>query len=285
MNVNNQVNLLAKYIVLILKGVLVGFGAIMPGISGGTLCVAFGMYSILLDALSHPGRTFRNHGGEILSFLLGAAIGFVGLSGVAGWLMKINAQAVTCVFIGFILGTIPELWRYAGEKGRNGKSYTALVIGFILMITTLILLRSVNSITLSPGIGSFIICGIVWGISFIVPGLSSSTLLLFFGLYQPMLEGIAKFSVSVLLPLLIGIAICLIVLPKAVKKLYSRWYSVVSHIVLGIVIASTVSIFPADTLFSLRNFIITAVCIVSGAFISYFAGKACSRLESNKKAH
>lgn len=36
----------------LLEGVVVGFGAILPGISGGTLCVAFGMYRPLIETLS-----------------------------------------------------------------------------------------------------------------------------------------------------------------------------------------------------------------------------------------
>lgn len=41
--------IILKSVMLIIKGVFVGFGAIMPGISGGTLCAAFGMYKPLLN--------------------------------------------------------------------------------------------------------------------------------------------------------------------------------------------------------------------------------------------
>ena len=43
-------------ILWVLEGIIVGFGAIMPGISGGTLCVAFGMYKPLMGVLSTPRR-------------------------------------------------------------------------------------------------------------------------------------------------------------------------------------------------------------------------------------
>ena len=107
---------IVQAIILFFKGVVVGFGAIMPGISGGTLCVAFGMYNILLEVLSHPFKTLRKHWAVIVVFVLGAGVGFVGLSGLAGWLLDMNSQMVTCAFMGFIIGTIPELWRNAGEK-------------------------------------------------------------------------------------------------------------------------------------------------------------------------
>ena len=118
---------IAENILLALKGALVGFGAIMPGISGGTLCVAFGMYQPLIEVFSHPRQALQKHWLSLCVFLFGAGIGFIGLSGLAGWLLEQNSQAVTCAFIGLIVGTIPELWRDAGQKGRRPSAYFAMV--------------------------------------------------------------------------------------------------------------------------------------------------------------
>lgn len=274
---------LLKHLSFIVKGVFVGFGAIMPGISGGTLCVAFGMYHILIDALTKPVQAFRQHGKKIITFLLGWALGFFGLAGLAGWLMAANAQAVTCVFIGFILGTVPDLWKEAGLEGRTKASWVALGAAFAVMLTLLLLLRMGTSFTMQPDLIGFLFCGLMWGASFIVPGLSSSTLLLFFGLYQPMLEGISSFSLPVLLPLAAGMGICLITLPKGVKALYTRWYSIASHAVLGIVLASTASIFPLEAAVSAASLAGSAACIAGGAVASYLAVKACERLEPTEE--
>ena len=46
-------------ILLIFKGVLVGFGAILPGVSGGALCAAFGMYNPIINLLSHPFKALK----------------------------------------------------------------------------------------------------------------------------------------------------------------------------------------------------------------------------------
>ena len=66
-----------KHILLIIKGIVVGFGAIMPGISGGTLCVAFGMYKPLLNVLSDPKKAIKEDGFKLLMFIIGAGVGFV----------------------------------------------------------------------------------------------------------------------------------------------------------------------------------------------------------------
>lgn len=269
----------AKYkLFLLIKGIIVGFGAIMPGISGGTLCVAFGMYKPLIEVFSKPKQGLKRYWIILSVFIFGVGLGFIGLSGAAGWLMGKNSSAVTCAFIGFVIGTFPELWKDAGQEGRPKSSFTALISGFIIMLLLLMLIKRSDSINLKANTLGFILCGIMWGISFVIPGLSSSTLLLFFGLYQPMLDGIAALSLKVLFPLAIGVIICLTILPKGVNAAYKRFYSVISHSVLGIMAATTVMILP-DFRVGITDLMIYALCIIGGAVGSYFISRACSKLE------
>ncbi len=261
-----------------IQGVVVGFGAIMPGISGGTLCVAFGMYLPIMRTISHPLQNIKKYALMLGVFICGAAFGFVGLSGFAGWLMKMNSTLVTCAFIGFILGTVPELWRDAGIEGRTKKSYAALAVGFAVMLAILILLQKTDISSMKADFIGYIFCGILWGISFIVPGLSSSTLLLFFGLYEPMLDGIAAIDFSVILPIIIGIAACVAILSKAVNSLYKNHYNSIYHLVIGVVIATVIMIIP-DWSVDARALLYRAVCILCGAVVSYGFTKLCDKIK------
>ena len=270
-------------ILWLLEGIIVGFGAIMPGISGGALCVAFGMYKPLIGILSDPKASIKKYWKMLGVFVLGGAIGFIGLSGVADWLMLKNSQAVTCAFIGFIIGTVPGLWSDAGKKGRKPSSYVALIAGFAAMLGLLWLLKRQSTITFQANIWGYLFCGIMWGLSLVIPGLSSSTLLLFFGLYQPMLAGIAKLSLEVLIPLAIGVALCLFTLPKVVDAAYKRFYSVISHSILGIVAATTVMIIPSFQI-ETGDIVIYIACIIGGAVASYFLSNTCERLKSRAQS-
>ena len=69
-------------LLLLLQGALTGAGAILPGISGGLLCAAFGIYEPMMELLSHPRRAFKKHYRLFLPFLAGWAAGFVLLAGV-----------------------------------------------------------------------------------------------------------------------------------------------------------------------------------------------------------
>lgn len=271
-------NSIFKHVILFFKGILVGFGAIMPGISGGTLCVSFGMYTPLLNVMSHPIKAIREDGLKLLFFILGAGFGFVGLSGLAGWLMSVNSTIVILVFIGFIIGTIPELWKAAGERGRNKSSYFFMAGGFVILFFLLWFLKNTDAVNIGTGFGAFFFCGIMWALSFIVPGLSSSTLLVFFGLYEPMLVGISRFSVSVILPLALGALLCLILVSRAVNAMYEKWHSQVSHTIIGVVLASMVMVIPAESLASPASVAIGVLSVASGAAASFFIGKLCNKL-------
>lgn len=274
---------IANLILLMFKGVLVGFGAIMPGISGGTLCVAFGMYQPIMNLLTHPFEELKKNWLTLLFFILGGGLGFIGLSGLASWLMEKNEGAVVCAFIGFILGTVPELWHDAGKKGRKASSYISMAAGFAILLAILLILKNSASVNLSADVWGFLLCGVLWGLSFVVPGLSSSTLIIFFGLYQQMLDGISKLSLGVVIPLAIGAAACLLILPRGVNAAFGKWYSQLSHAIIGVVLASTITVIPAGAFVSVKSTLISLAYIIIGAIVSYLLSRLCAKLAPEEK--
>jgi len=69
-----------KSILYALQGAIVGVGAILPGVSGGVLCVAFGIYEPMMALLTHPVQTLRAKYKMFVPFLLGWAVGFIFLA-------------------------------------------------------------------------------------------------------------------------------------------------------------------------------------------------------------
>ena len=282
-----QKNRLFQWLVWAAQGVLVGFGAILPGVSGGALLAAFGLYKPILDLISSPIKGIKKYFWMFCFFGIGGLIGFVGLSGLVNVFLEANEALVKCVFIGFMLGTVPELWSDAGKSidtekyPRHRKTdWLALGIGFAVMLAILLLLNGSAAVQMQPGLPAWIFCGICWGLSFVIPGLSASTLLLFFGLYGPMLDGISRLDMGVCIPLGIGMVVILLLLPRLVKAAFARWDAPLSHGILGIVLATTVMIFPglpADAL----GWILYVVCIICGCAVSYVLGKICARLREN----
>jgi putative membrane protein len=273
-------NKLLQAILWVIEGIAVGIGAILPGVSGGTLCYAFGVYTPLLEVLSNPIKNLKKHWLMLLFFVIGGGIGFIGFAGVTNWLLVRYESAVLAAFVGLILGTLPSLWREAGEKGRNKFSFVALAVSFLLISAVFFVFKNIWQITIPPTFFGYLACGVIWGLSFIVPGFSSSTLLLFFGIYEKMSEGISRLSLSVVVPIGISMLICLLLLSRVMKLVFDRFHSIASHSVIGFVLATTLMLLPPVEL-SLGGVSSFVACIVGGAAAGYFFTRLCDKIRSS----
>lgn len=273
-------NIILQVVLWIVQGCIVGIGAILPGVSGGTLCYAFGIYDPVLEVLSNPIKGIKKNWKLLIFVALGGGVGFVCFAGITNWLLGLNESVVLCAFVGLIIGTLPDIWKEAGERGRSKFSIIALVISFATISAVFFVFKNVLSLTIQPGLVGWIICGVLWGLSFIVPGFSSSTLLLFFGIYEKMSEGISHLDFGVLIPLGISMLATLLLFSKLMKFVFDRYYSIISHCVLGFVIATTLMILPSFNT-SIVNILAYVASILGGAVASFFFSKACSKMKSS----
>jgi len=261
-----------------IQGFIVGIGAILPGVSGGTLCYAFGIYDPVLDVLSDPIKGLKKHWKMMIFVILGGGLGFVGFAGITNWLLNLNEAVVLCVFVGLIAGTLPDIWKDAGKKGRGSGSYIALAISFVAIAVVFYVFKSVWHLTIAPNLAGWLICGLLWGLSFIIPGFSSSTLLLFFGIYEKMSEGISTLDFGVIIPLGLAMLATLLLFSRLMKLIFDKFYSIVSHCVLGFVVATTLMILPSFAT-EWHNILIYIGCIVAGGVASFFFSKLCNKIK------
>ena len=83
------------------------------------------------------------------------------------------------------------------------------------------------------------------------------------GLYEPMTAGIAALDFSVLLPLLLGLTITVASLARLVNNLYEKHYALVSRLILGFVVASSLKIVPVS-FENAGTLVLSLVCFVAG---------------------
>ena len=69
-----------QFALKMLQGALIGLGAVLPGISGGVLCVVFGVYTVIMEFLANPFKHFKSHIMRLLPVFLGVVIGFLGVA-------------------------------------------------------------------------------------------------------------------------------------------------------------------------------------------------------------
>lgn len=248
----------------ILQGALIGLGAVLPGISGGVLCVVFGIYTILMEFLADPFRKMKTHLPKLLPVIIGIVIGFLGIAGLLSFVLDRYPAPSVCLFIGLISGMLPSLWREAGQQGRSKGSYISLLIAAALIFTLLIGLK-VLSVEIAPNFFWYLFCGFCLALSVIAPGMSFSTLLMPLGLYEPFVDGISSFDFGILIPAGIGALATVILFAKAVDSLFKHHYSISFHAIVGVVIAATVMIVPVESfIVSISSAAINLVCLIVG---------------------
>lgn len=254
---------LLRVILRVLQGVLIGVGAVLPGISGGVLCVVFGIYKPVMELLGDPIRKFRTHVPKLLPVIVGGAVGFLGVAKILAFFLEAYPAPSVCLFIGLITGMLPSLFREANEKGRVKNAWVPLAVAFVVILALLISLN-LFSITITPNFGWYVFCGFCLALSVIAPGMSFSTLLMPLGLYTPFVDGLGSLDFSILVPAGIGAVVTVICLARAVDALFDHFYAYAFHAIIGIVIAATIMIVPVDSFTSLGSAAVNVVCLAVG---------------------
>lgn len=260
----NKNNGVLHLILRLLQGMLIGVGAVLPGISGGVLCVVFGIYKPVMELLGSPFKRFKTHVPKLLPVIVGGAIGFLGVAKILAFFLEKYPEPSVCLFIGLITGMLPSLFREAGEQGRPKVCWIALVVAFAIILALLISLN-LFSVTITPNFGWYIFCGFCLALSVIAPGMSFSTLLMPLGLYTPFVDGLGNLEMGIIVPAGIGAVVTVICLARAVDALFDHYYPYAFHAIIGIVIAATIMIIPVDSFtVSVGSTITNIICIVVG---------------------
>ncbi|CVI69859.1 hypothetical protein BN3660_01700 [Eubacteriaceae bacterium CHKCI004] len=260
----NKNNGVLHLILRLLQGMLIGVGAVLPGISGGVLCVVFGIYKPVMELLGSPFKRFKTHVPKLLPVIVGGAIGFLGVAKILAFFLEKYPEPSVCLFIGLITGMLPSLFREAGEQGRPKGCWIALVVAFAIILALLISLN-LFSVTITPNFGWYIFCGFCLALSVIAPGMSFSTLLMPLGLYTPFVDGIGNLEMGIIVPAGIGAVVTVICLARAVDALFDHYYPYAFHAIIGIVIAATIMIIPVDSFtVSVGSAVTNIICIVVG---------------------
>jgi len=181
------------------------------------------------------------------------------------------AAQFTWLFIGFIAGTFPSLFKKSGEKGRKTWHWLLLVLVSVGMVFFMRWMETIRSVQMAPSFVNWVLSGALIGLGVVVPGMSPSNFLIYLGLYQPMASGIRQLDLGVIVPLGLGLILIVLLLARLISWLFKKYFTVMYHLILGIVIGSTIVIIPEGV--SGWTIAVCAVLFVVGALISYALAK------------
>jgi len=233
------------------KGALIGAGAILPGISSGVLCVIFGIYDQLVDAVLGIFKDFKKNFWFLLPLGIGGVIGIVLLGKLLLYLFETYPVYVKFSFIGLILGSIPAFLHSIQEKETNTASskshFCFTVIAFIIAIG-LVYFEKFSTVPTTqmttPSIGYLFLSGIIMSIGIVVPGVSSTVLLMLLGVYPIYLSAISNLTLPILIPLSCGVCVGGILFLLLLKYMLQHYYSQTFYFILGFTLGSIFVIYP-----------------------------------------
>jgi len=303
------------FLILLVKGFIMGVAFIIPGVSGGTLAVYLGIYQKLIEAISNIFKDFKNSIKFLFPIFLGIAISVVSLAKLFSILLNWNSVIILFFFIGLIAGGVRHIYNKAEGQELNSRKIIAFIIAFFVLLV-IIILEKVNT---GSGIAYFdmkfgtyvllVILGILASITMIVPGISGSAVLLVLGFYTAIVSNVVGnifdfsnlvYNLQVIIPFAVGAIIGVVLFSKLVEKLLRKYPKETYFAILGFIIASIIGVFleikdPATAASfdqqipiykDLLNFISDSIWSVAGGLIAlgfgYFGSRFLIKHEGDK---
>lgn len=239
----------------ILKGIGIGVANIIPGVSGGTLAVIFGIYDYLMEAIADFFTASKAKKIEYAKFLiqigLGAAIGILAFARIIEYLFAHYPLQTKIAFIILVLPSIPLIVK--GEDHKDKKNILFFIIGFLsIMVFTYFAVKfsggpdtagAVRTVFSTSYYIKLALCGFIAIGAMIIPGISGSFLLLILGEYQNVLSYINNFQIVPIIYLGIGMVFGALGFTKVINYCLKNHRSITLFFILGIIIASLIQLF------------------------------------------
>lgn len=250
-----------EYLKYFLCGVVFGTANVIPGVSGGTMLVIFGIFDKLTESISGIKKIFANIR-FLITFGLGAGAGILLSAKVINKLFTGFPIQTNLFFIGLILGGIPLIYRL-GTAEKKVRPLCA--IPFVLAMSVVIgltVLEKLDLFKLAPDtVEGFdlivslklVACAALAAVTMIIPGISGSFIMMLLGVYQTIIGALESFNFYVIIPFAIGAVIGIIFGAKLISFLIKKNKLMVYSALMGLVVGSVYAILPGGFGFNLQS--------------------------------
>ena len=222
---------------LILKGILIGIGKIIPGVSGGIIAISLGVYEKAIDSINSIFKDFKKNINYLSLLFIGVIISVIFMSGIVLNFLEKFYFPTMLLFVGLIAASLNDI-----KKSNN---YFVLTFICFVIICLFGIFNQNNSITFENDVYKFlffILAGIVDAVTMIIPGISGTAVLMMMGCYQILMKSFASFThfytsynnFMILLPFFIGLIIGSICTLKVVNLMFKKYNDKAYACILGV---------------------------------------------------
>ena len=243
-----------------LGGVLMGLANLVPGISGGTMLLAAGVYPRFVGGIAELTTfRFRPRSMALLAAIVGAAaLAIVLFAGLLKGLVVDSRWAMFSLFIGLTLGGVPVVWKLI--RPADAQAWTGAAAGMAVMAA----MAAAQPAAAGGGersYGLLFASGVAGVSAMILPGVSGGYLLLVLGQYLTILGAIDQAktallqaggprwdlvfdSMHVFVPVGLGILIGAAAVSNAIRRLLVRQRSLTLGLLLGLLLGAFLGLWP-----------------------------------------
>ncbi len=267
----------------VVKAFVVGSSMMVPGVSGGSMAMILGIYDRLIDAV--PNLFVKNKRAEAFKFLaaftVSALIGIILVAKPLEILITRYSLQMSYLFLGAVLGTIPMMVKKAGSKGFDFISLFWILLGAIAVFSIAYIPEGLFSPEGSSSIFGLLfqfLGGVLVSIGLVLPGISTSYLLLVLGLYEPIIKALDSYNFLFLLPISIGLVVGILALTKLLQIAMRKYPKPSFMMILGFLLASLKEIYSG---FPSGLMILLCLLLLSVGFIIVYM---LSKVEEQEEA-
>ena len=235
----------------VIAGFFVGLAELLPGISGSSVALAFKVYEkfiLFLSNLKISNFSFNFKKLNqvffldlIIPFFIAMAISVIFASKFILFLYSEYTNGFL-IFLSILMCSISFLiaFRLKNEFKLNMNWIIYFLAGAIFAA----LLNSISLVSNNPSFIGFVLVGFVAFSFFLLPGISGSAILLSIGVYEIIIGSIANIQLEILMPFAIGCLISLLLMPKIINHLLSKYKLNIMIFFAALIFVSGVLIFP-----------------------------------------
>lgn len=220
----------------LLAGFCIGLAELLPGISGATVALMFGIYKKLIECISKLKDLDL-----LIPLLLGMVVGIFGFSKLINFLF-LSYTNLFELFIGILMILYGTYLFFSNIQISQRKDLILFSLLFLIAIGLGIFIGDLSGFNLSISTFPLVIYGFIAFSFLLIPGISGSAFLLAIGIYPLIIGSVADLNLPVLFPFAIGMLLSLIIMPRLIKKLLSSFDKYIYMIFAGFILGAGSSI-------------------------------------------
>jgi putative membrane protein len=239
-------NKLRDNFVLILKGFIIGSSMSIPGVSGGTMAILLGIYDKLIGSISNFFKDIKGNMMFLIKFCIGSFLGIGSLAFAIEWMLDKFPMPVSFFFLGAVIGGIPALYKKTKESKIRISSGIYFLIGLVVVIAIGFLPSGKIGIGTGTSLVHYIlllVMGIIIALALVLPGISTSHMLLVLGMFDTTLNAIKNFDIVYIGILGVATLIGIFLITKPIEWVMKSFPHQTYCMIIGFVIGSTSEIF------------------------------------------